>query len=95
MELHEWDMAENINTSEEVYAYLQGALEENDSETLFDVIGAIARSKGMVAVAKELGLSRESLYKSLSVAGNPSFSTILKVLDLLGYKLQILPKNAA
>jgi probable addiction module antidote protein len=49
----------------------------------------------MVAVAKELGLSRESLYKSLSSTGNPSFSTILKVLDLLGYKLQILPKSAA
>ncbi|MDR0290851.1 MAG: putative addiction module antidote protein [Treponema sp.] len=95
MELHEWDMAENINTSEEVYAYLQVALAENDTETLFDVIGAIARSKGMVIVAKELGLSRESLYKSLSPSGNPSFSTVLKVLDLLGYRLQILPKNAA
>jgi probable addiction module antidote protein len=95
MELHEWDMAENINTREEVFAYLQGALEENDTETLFDVIGAIARSKGMLMVAKELGLSRESLYKSLSPTGNPSFSTVLKVLDLLGYKLQILPKSAA
>jgi probable addiction module antidote protein len=94
MELYDWDMAENINSAEEVYAYLQGALEENNTETLFDVIGAIARSKGMVAVAKELGLSRESLYKSLSSTGNPSFSTILKVLDLLGYKLQILPKSA-
>ena len=94
MELHDWDMADNINTKEEVYAYLQGALEENDTETLFDVIGAIARSKGMMAIAQELGLSRESLYKSLSAGGNPSFSTILKVLDLLGYKMHILPKTA-
>ena len=94
METYEWDMAENINTKEDVYAYLQGALEENDTETLFDVIGAIARSKGMVMIAKELGLSRESLYKSLSSGGNPSFSTILKVLDLLGYRMQILPKSA-
>ena len=94
MELHDWDMADNINTKEEVHAYLQGALEENDIETLFDVIGAIARSKGMMTIARELGLSRESLYKSLSVGGNPSFSTILKVLDLLGYKMQIMPKTA-
>ena len=94
METYEWDMAENINTKEEVYAYLQGALEENDTETLFDVIGAIARSKGMKMIAEELGLSRESLYKSLSPGGNPSFSTILKVLDMLGYKMQILPKSA-
>jgi probable addiction module antidote protein len=94
METYEWDMAENINTKEEVIAYLQGAIEENDTETLFDVIGAIARSKGMVAVAKELGLSRESLYKSLSAGGNPSFSTVLRVLDLLGYRMQIMPKSA-
>ena len=94
MELHDWDMADHINTREEVYAYLQVALEENDSETFFDVIGAIARSKGMMSIAKELNLSRESLYKSLSPNGNPSFSTIIKVLDLLGYKLQILPKSA-
>ena len=94
METFEWDMAENINTKEEVYAYLQGALEENDTEALFDVLGAIARSKGMMMIAKELGLSRESLYKSLSASGNPSFATVLNVLDLLGYKMQILPKSA-
>ena len=94
MKTYEWDMAENISTKEEVYAYLQGALEENDTETLFDVIGAIARSKGMKVIASELGLSRESLYKSFSQGGNPSFSTVLKVLDLLGYKMQILPKSA-
>ena len=94
MKTYKWDMAENINSKDEVYAYLQGALEENDTETLFDVIGAIARSKGMMIIAKELGLSRESLYKSLSPDGNPSFSTILRVLDLLGYKMQIIQKSA-
>ena len=94
MKTYEWDMSENINTKEEVIAYLQGAIEENDIETLLEVIGAIARSKGMVMIAKELGLSRESLYKSLSSGGNPSFSTILKVLDLLGYKMQIMQKSA-
>jgi probable addiction module antidote protein len=66
MELYDWDMADNINTSEEVFAYLEGALEENDMETLFDVIGAIARSKGMAKIAKDLGLNRESLYKGTS-----------------------------
>jgi len=94
METYEWDMADNINTKDEVVAYLQGAIEENDTETLYDVIGAIAKSKGMMIIAKELGLSRESLYKSLSPRGNPSFSTILKILDLLGYKMQIIPKSA-
>jgi probable addiction module antidote protein len=95
MKTYEWDMADNINTREEVIAYLQGAIEENDTETLFDVIGAIARSKGMVAVANELGLSRESLYKSLSSSGNPSFNTIAKVLDNLGFQLSIRQKVPA
>jgi probable addiction module antidote protein len=95
MKTYEWDMADNINTKEEVIAYLQGAIEENDTETLFDVIGAIARSKGMVAVANELGLSRESLYKSLSSSGNPSFNTIVKVLDNLGFQLSVRQKVPA
>jgi probable addiction module antidote protein len=95
MELYDWDMADHINTEEEVCAYLEGALEENDLETLLDVIGAIARSKGMAKVAEKLELNRESLYKSLSREGNPSFMTIARVLDSLGYKLHITPKSAA
>jgi probable addiction module antidote protein len=95
METYEWDMAENINTKEEVIAYLEAALEENDSETLFDVIGAIARSKGMMTIANELGLSRESLYKSLSSGGNPSFVTVARVLDNLGFQLSVKQKIPA
>jgi probable addiction module antidote protein len=94
MELTEWDMADNINSKEEVYAYLEAALAENNLEILFDVIGAIARSKGMSQIARELGLNRESLYKALSREGNPSFATMTKVLDVLGYELKILPKSA-
>jgi probable addiction module antidote protein len=94
MELYDWDMADNINTKEEVFAYLEGALEANDIETLLDVIGAIARSKGMAKIASEIGVNRESLYKSLSRDGNPSFATIAHVLDVLGYKIKVLPKTA-
>ena len=95
METYEWDMAENINTKEEVIAYLEAALEENDTETLFDVIGAIARSKGMAQIAKNCNLARESLYRSLSQEGNPSFSTVAKVLDNLGFQLCVRQKVPA
>jgi probable addiction module antidote protein len=94
MELHDWGMADNINTKEEVFAYLEGALEENNIETLLDVIGAIARSKGMAKIASEIGVNRESLYKSLSREGNPSFATVASVLDVLGYRIKVLPKTA-
>jgi probable addiction module antidote protein len=87
-------MADHINTKEDVIAYLEGALEENNLETLLDVIGAIARSQGMAKIAGEIGVNRESLYKSLSREGNPSFATVANVLDVLGYKIKVLPKTA-
>ena len=94
MELYDWDMADDIETTEDVRFYFEEALKENNLETLYEVIGAIARSQGMAGIAKELGLNRESLYVSLSKDGNPSFSTVIKVLDILGYRMQILPKSA-
>ena len=50
-------------------------------------LGDIARAKGMTQVAKDAGLSRESLYRALSADGNPSFATVLKVAKALGVKL--------
>jgi probable addiction module antidote protein len=90
-----WDMAEHINTREDVTAYLEAALEENDTALLLAVIGDIARSKGMVQIAKELNLARESLYRSLSQDGNPSFNTVAKVLDNLGFQLSVRQKVPA
>ena len=95
MKTYEWDMAENINTKEDVYAYLEAAFEDNDPETIFDVIGAIARSKGMAQIARELNLNRKSLYRSLAADGNPSFITVYKVLDNLGYQLSVRQKVPA
>jgi probable addiction module antidote protein len=54
---------------------------------IWDIAGDIARAKGMAQVAKEAGLSRESLYRALSADGNPSFATVLKVARALGVKL--------
>jgi len=90
-----WDMAEYINIKEDVTAYLEAALEENDTALLFAVIGDIARSKGMAQIAKDLDLARESLYRSLAADGNPSFNTIVKVLDNLGYQLSVREKVPA
>src|SRR5215469_10828010 len=90
-----WDMADHINTKEDVTAYLEAALEENDTALLFAVIGDIARSKGMAQIAKDLNLARESLYRSLAQDGNPSFNTIVKVLDNLGYQLSVREKMPA
>jgi probable addiction module antidote protein len=70
-------------------AYLDAWLEEapEDAAGIARALGDIARAKGMTQVAKATGLSRESLYRALSVGGNPSFATVLKVTRALGVKL--------
>jgi probable addiction module antidote protein len=90
-----WDMADHINTKEDVEGILEAVLEENDDALLFAVLGDIARSKGMTQIAKDLNLARESLYRSLSKDGNPSFSTVAKVLDTLGFQLSVKQKVPA
>jgi len=88
----DYDPAEYIETKEDVIAFLEEALEENDPEFLFRTIGYIARSKGMAQIAKELKLNREGLYTALSPQGNPSFITIARVLDNLGFQLSVKQK---
>ena len=90
-----WDMSDHINTKDDVLIYLEAALEENDTALLLSVLGNIARSKGMTQIAKDTSLARESLYRSLSQDGNPSFITIVKVLDNLGYQLCVRQKVSA
>jgi DNA-binding phage protein len=72
IKLRKWDSAEHLKTDEDMVLYLEACL---------------ADAKGMTQLAKETGLGRESLYKALSGEGNPSFSTILKVISALGIKL--------
>jgi probable addiction module antidote protein len=84
-----YDVAEHLRTPEEMAAYLDAWLEEapDDVSGIARALGDIARAKGMSQVAKEAGLSRESLYRALSEGGNPSFATVLKVARALGVRL--------
>ena len=84
-----YDVAEHLRTPEEMAAYLDAWLEEapDDAAGIAKALGDIARAKGMSQVAKDAGLSRESLYRALSADGNPSFATVLKVARALGVKL--------
>ena len=83
-----YDVAEHLRTPEEMAAYLEACLEEaaGDAAFIAKALGDIARAKGMAQVARDSGLSRESLYKALSGARSPDFATILKVVGALGLK---------
>ena len=96
-----YDVAEHLRTPKEMAAYLDACLEEADGDASFiaKALGDIARAKGMTQVAKDAGLSRESLYKALSGERSPGFDTILKVMAALNIKLHVeptrLPKKVA
>jgi probable addiction module antidote protein len=84
-----YDVAEHLRTPEEMAAYLDAWLEEapDDVSGIARALGDIARAKGMSQVARDAGLSRESLYRALSADGNPSFATVIKVARALGVRL--------
>ncbi len=88
-----YDVAEHLRTPEEVAAYLDAWLDEapDDVAGIARALGDIARARGMSQVAKDAGLSRESLYRALSENGNPSFATVLKVAKALGVRLHAQP----
>ena len=84
-----FDVAEHLRTPEEMAAYLEASLAEANGDAAFvaRALGDIARAKGMAQVARDAGLSRESLYKALSGERSPDFATILRVVSALGLSL--------
>ena len=84
-----YDVVEHLRTPEEMAAYLEACFEEAGGDAAFiaKALGDIARARGMTQVARDAGLSRESLYKALSGERSPDFETILKVVNALGLRL--------
>lgn len=84
-----WDVAEYLETEEDMTAYLNAAFEDGDAAVISAALGDIARAKGMTQLARETGITRDGLYKALSPTGNPSFDTVQKVVKALGLKLSV------
>ncbi len=84
-----YDVAAYLNSPQDMAAYLDAWLTEapDDAAGIARALGDIARAKGMTQVARDAGLSRESLYRALGPEGNPSFATVLKVAKALGVRL--------
>lgn len=87
----EFDVAEHLRTDEEIEAYLEACFDDPEADAAFiaKALGDIARAKGMTQVARDAGLSRESLYKALSGERSPEFDTILRVTRALGIQLHV------
>lgn len=87
------DATDYLKTPEAIAEYLSEAFETGDEKFIGEAMGAVARAKGMSDIARETGLSRESLYKSLSSQGSPGLSTAMKVLDSFDMQLVVKPKE--
>ncbi|MCM5571055.1 putative addiction module antidote protein [Burkholderiaceae bacterium FT117] len=86
-----YDVAAQLRSPAEMAAYLDAWLEDapDDVAGIARALGDVARAKGMTEVARDAGLSRESLYRALSENGNPGFSTVLRVVRALGLRLRV------
>jgi len=82
-----FDPAAYLDTPEAIATYLTEALDTRDPALVADALGVVARARGMSEVARQAGVSRESLYRALSAEGNPEFGTVLKVAQALGVRL--------
>jgi probable addiction module antidote protein len=89
-----YDSAQYLDSSEAVSAYMEEAMETEDPAFIAQALGTVARVRGMSEIAKQAGLSRESLYKALSPEGNPEFGTVLRVMHALGLRFSIAPTRA-
>src|SRR6516165_10019934 len=86
-----FDAADFLDTEKKQAAYITAALETGDADFVRDALGVVARARGMGQVAKTAGLNRESLYRALGEAGNPEFTTVMRVVRALGLTLTARP----
>lgn len=88
-----FDAAEYLDDAESQAELLADAFETGDATYIAHALGVVARARGMTAVAKEAGVTREALYKALSEKGDPRLSTLLGVTKALGLQLSAKPAN--
>ena len=90
-----FDAADYLDSPQAIADYLSEAFETGDDKLIARALGTVARAKGMTEVANDTGLSRESLYRSLSEQGRPELATAMKVLDSFDMQLVVEPKEKA
>jgi probable addiction module antidote protein len=89
-----FEVVDYLKTEKDIEEYLSVVLEEKDYKFLPVALADIARArKAMTNAAKAAGVSRTALYQSLSENGRPSFETVARVADSLGYKITLVPKS--
>ncbi len=89
IELTHFDAAEYLTEADDQAELLADALATGDAHVIAQAIGIVARAHGMTELAKETGMKRQQLYRALGPDGNPTLSTMLKLLPALGLQMRI------
>ncbi|MCT8344354.1 MULTISPECIES: addiction module antidote protein [Photorhabdus] len=93
IEISNYEIAEHLKTEEDIQLYLEEVMKEDNPALILSALGDIAKARNMSQLAKEVGISREGLYKALSGKGNPTFTTILKIVKALGLRFELQSAN--
>jgi probable addiction module antidote protein len=90
-----FDIVDYLKTEKDMRRYLEGVFDENDPEFIPVALGDLARArKRMAAAAEAAGIARPNMYRALSRKGRPSFATVARAINALGYRLSVVPLEA-
>jgi len=89
-----FDVADYLDSEEDIAAYLNEVLAEDDQDLLLSALDDIARARGMTEVADAAGVTRPGLYKALKPGAKTGFMTVRKVVSALGLKMMFVPNRA-
>ena len=89
-EFTRWDAADHLQNKEDMRLYLEACADEDpgDGSLIRAGLNDIARAQNMSRLAREIGMTREGLYKALAEQGNPSFATVMRITRALGMQLR-------
>lgn len=93
-ELKQWDIQDQLNTPEDMAAYLDAALMEDDPDFFLTAVGDVVKAMGAKKIASEMGHGEKSLYKSFKPGAKPRYDTVFKMLQALGLRIRITPDQS-
>ena len=87
-------MGEALKDPAEAAAYIEAVMELDDPSALLVALRHVAKAHGMAEVARRADVGDKTLFKALSADGNPTLSTVHKVLHAVGLRLSVVPEHA-
>lgn len=87
-------LIESLKDPKEAIGYLNAALDGGDIKVFLLALHNVVKAQGGIAnLANKTNKSRTSLYKALSLKGNPHLESTNNILGAIGLHLQIVSKN--